>query len=320
MALHRPDLGTEIPAPTTAATRDAVRATLRGRRFDVGDYLVHGALLLTLLIALAVLVILLGNVLATGFGVFRERGGDFLTSPNSTFPFMAGVKQGIIGSLELMMFVVVFSFPLGIGAAVYLEEYARDTRFTRFLQTNIRNLAGVPSIVYGLLGLAVFAEALKGFTGGFTVISGGLTLAILVLPIVIITASEALRAVPSSIREAGYGVGATRWEVIRSHVLPSAAPGILTGTVLTVARAMGETAPLLLVGALTGFFATGNANFFEQLRGSYTSLPTLIYGWAGQPNADFRHLTAAAIVVLLAVLLTVNAVAIVLRNRYERKR
>jgi phosphate transport system permease protein len=319
MSLYRPGVGTELPAGATTTTTDVVRASLRGKRFDLGDYLVQAGLFLTLVIALAVLVILLGNVIAVGSSVFRERGVDFLTSPNSTFPFMAGVKQGIVGSLLLMMFVVVFAFPLGIGAAVYLEEYARDGRFTRFLQTNIRNLAGVPSIVYGLLGLAVFAQALKGLTGGFSVISGGLTLAILVLPIVIITSSEALRAVPSSIREAGYGVGATRWEVIRSHVVPSAAPGIFTGTVLTLARAMGETAPLLLVGALTGFFATGNANFFEQLRGSYTSLPTVIFGWAGQPNADFRQLTAAAIVVLLAVLLTVNAVAIILRNRYERK-
>jgi phosphate transport system permease protein len=318
MALYRPGLGTEIPVRQTTTT-DVVRASLRGKRFDPGDFVTQVGLLLTLVIGLAVLVLLLGNVLSTGMDVLRNRGADFLSSPNSTFPFMAGVWQGIVGSLELMLFVVAFSFPLGIAAAVYLEEYARNTRFTRFLQTNIRNLAGVPSIVYGLLGLAVFAEALRGVTGGFTVISGGLTLATLVLPIVIITSSEALRAVPAGIREAGYGVGATRWEVIRSHVLPSAAPGILTGTVLTLARAMGETAPLLLVGALTGFFATGNANFLEQLRGPYTSLPTVIYGWAGQPNADFRHLTAAAIVVLLAVLLTVNAVAIVLRNRYERK-
>jgi phosphate transport system permease protein len=226
-----------------------------------------------------------------------------------------------MGSLLLMVFVVVVAFPLGIGAAVYLEEYARDTRFTRLLQTNIRNLAGVPSIVYGLLGLAIFAELLRGATGGFSLMAGGLTLGILVLPIVIITSSEALRAVPQSIREAGYGVGATRWEVIRSHVLPSAAPGILTGTVLTLGRALGETAPLLLVGAGTTFFASGGASFLEQIRQDrgYTSLPTMIFAWVRQPNPDFRALTAAAIVVLLVVLLTINATAVLLRNRYERE-
>jgi phosphate transport system permease protein len=321
MGLRRSDLGTEIRPGVVrpSSTEAAVHAALRGRRFRPGEFAVEGALLLTLLVALAVLVILIADVASNGWTVLAHRPRGFLTSPNSTFSFNAGVGQGIAGSLALMVFVIAFAFPLGIGAAIYLEEYARDTRFTRFLSTNIRNLAGVPSIVYGLLGLAIFADLLKGVTGGFSVISGGLTLAILVLPIVIITSSEALRAVPDSIREAGFGVGATRWQVIRSHVLPSAAPGIFTGTVLTLARALGETAPLLLVGALTGFFAAGAASFTEKLQGPYTSLPTVIFGWSTQPNPDFRQLTAAAILVLLAVLLTINAVAIVLRNRYERR-
>jgi phosphate transport system permease protein len=280
---------------------------------------VQGLLLLSLLIALAVLVVLLATIAADGIGVLRDRGANFFTTGSSTFAFNAGVKQAIIGSLELMLFVLLFAVPLGIGAAVYLEEYAKDSRFTRLLVTNVRNLAGVPSIVYGILGLVIFAEFLKPLTGGLTVISGGLTLAVVVLPIVIITSSEALRAVPNGIREAGFGVGATRWEVIRSHVLPSAAPGILTGTVLTLARAIGETAPLLLVGAILGFFSTGDVGFFGQLRGPYTSLPTLIFNWSTLPNADFRHLTAAAIIVLMGVLLTINATAIILRNRYERK-
>jgi phosphate transport system permease protein len=219
----------------------------------------------------------------------------------------------------VVMFVVVVAFPLGIAAAVYLEEYAADTRFTRFVTVNIRNLAGVPSIVYGLLGLTIFVQLLGGATGGPSVMAGGLTLAILVLPIVIITASEALRAVPDSIREAGVGVGATKWEVVRSHVLPSAAPGILTGTILSLSRALGETAPLLIVGATTGFLAVGSANFFEQLQGPYTTLPTVIYRWSSLPSTDFRALTSAAIIVLLVMVLTANAVAIILRNRYERK-
>ncbi len=316
---RRSDLGSGVVAiPGTTATH-VVRAALRGKRFRVGDYVVQILLLMTLMIALGVLVVLLGNVAIRGVPVLEQRGTNFLTTTNSTLPFLAGVKQGIIGSLELLVIVLIFAIPLGVGAAVYLEEYAKDTRLNRLLVTNVRNLAGVPSIVYGILGLIIFVEFLKPLTGGLTVISGGLTLAVVVLPIVIITSSEALRAVPNSIREAGFGVGATRWEVIRSHVLPSAAPGIFTGAILTLARAIGETAPLLLVGALLGFFAPGNVGFWGQLRGPYTSLPTLIFSWSTQPNPDFRNLTAAAIIVLMAVLLTVNAAAIVLRNRYERK-
>jgi phosphate transport system permease protein len=202
---------------------------------------------------------------------------------------------------------------------VYLEEYARVTAFNRFINVNIRNLAGVPSVVYGLLGLAIFVRFLLPVTGGRSVMSAGLTLAIVVLPIVIITSAEALRAVPLSIREAGYGVGATRWEVVRSHVLPSAAPGILTGTVLSLSRALGETAPLLMVGAVSGFFATSAHNIWETLRSQFQSLPTIIFNWARLPDADFRELTSAAILVLLLLTLTANAAAIMLRNRYERK-
>ncbi|MBA3430571.1 MAG: phosphate ABC transporter permease PstA [Actinobacteria bacterium] len=234
-------------------------------------------------------------------------------------PTLAGVGQGIAGSLMTLLFVVLVAIPLGIAAAVYLEEYASDTRLNRFITVNIRNLAGVPSIVYGLLGLAIFVNVLGGLTGGKSLITGGLTLAILVLPIVIITSSEALRAVPNGIREAGFGIGATKWEVVRSHVLPSAAPGIMTGTILSLSRAIGETAPVLLVGAVTGLLATGEAGFFEQLQGRYTTLPTIVYRWARLPSDDFRALTSAAIVVLLGVTLVANAIAIILRNRYERK-
>lgn len=317
MATYRPDLGTELPRGSAAA--NAVRLGLRGRRFQPAEVAFQLGLLLTLLITLGVLVTLLLRVTIDAAPVFRARGADFLVEANSSLPFNAGVRQGLLGSAELMIFVLVFAVPIGIAAAVYLEEYAANTWFTRLLNTNIRNLAGVPSIVYGLLGLAVFAQTLRAITGGTSVIAGGLTLAVLVLPIVIITSAEALRAVPASVREAGYGVGATKWEVIRSHVLPSAAPGILTGTVLTIARALGETAPLLLVGALLGFFAPGSGSFVGQLRGPYTSLPTIIFGWSTQPNAAYRNLAAAAIVTLLVVLLSLNTVAIVLRNRYERR-
>lgn len=317
--------GMSRPATDAVATTEAVRRALSGRRFDVRGYAFEGLLLLTLMLALGVLVTLLVDVFATGWSVFRDRGLSFLTSGNSPIAATAGVRQGIVGSLTLMLFVVLIAFPVGIGAAVYIEEYAKDTRGTRFINANIRNLAGVPSVVFGILGFVIFAQALRGITGpgggqyGQSVISGGLTLAVLVLPIVIITAAEALRAVPNSIREAGFGVGATKWEVIRSHVLPYAAPGVLTGTVLSLARAFGETAPLLLVGALTGFFTSGSGSLTDQLHGPYTSLPTMVYSWSSQPSHTFKQLTSAAIIVLLVTVFVVNSVAIVLRNRYERK-
>jgi phosphate transport system permease protein len=299
---------------------DVVRSQLAGRRVKPGEWAFQGLLLLALLISLAILTVLLADILRKGLPVLLDRGVGFLEAPISSFnPEAAGVKQGIIGSLLMTFFVLAFAIPLGVAAAIYLEEYAADNRINRFINVNIRNLAGVPSIVYGLLGLAIFVDLFSVVTGGKTVISGGLTLAVLVLPIVIITSAEALRAVPSTIREAGYGVGATRWEVIRHHVLPSAAPGILTGTVLALARALGETAPLLLVGAVTGFLASGGASLWEQLELPFTTMPTVIFQYAGLPNEGFRAVTAAAIIVLLAVILTANAAAIYLRNRFERK-
>jgi phosphate transport system permease protein len=301
------------------STADVVRQTLQGRRLDIGGTIFEGLLVLALLIAIGVLVTLLVDVVGDGLPVLLSRGTDFLTTGLSSRPERAGVAQGIFGSIMLMLFVIVLSFPVGISASIYLEEYARDTRLTRLVNTVIRNLAGVPAIVYGLLGVAVFVGALGAVTGGRTVISGGLTLAILVLPIVIITTSEALRAVPTSIREAAFGVGATRWETVRSHVLPYAAPGIFTGTILSLARAFGETAPLILVGAIAGTFRYSADSFMEQLQGPYTALPTIIYGFSRDPDAEFRANTAAAIIVLLVVLLLVNGLAIVLRNRFERR-
>ena len=319
MGLRRPDLGTELAAPGPLSPTDVVSQALRGRRSNVGGWLFEGALLLTLLLSLAVLLTLLAQVFAEGWRVFADRGTSFFTSPMSASASRAGIVQGLAGSLILMGFVALLAFPVGVGAAIYMEEYAPDNRFTRFLNANIRNLAGVPSIVYGLLGLAIFVLVFREFTGGLTAISGGLTLAILVLPIFIITSSEALRAVPNNLREAGYAVGATKWQVVRSHVLPYATPGILTGTVLSIARALGETAPLILVGAITGFFFVSSGTPIERLRGPYTTLPTIIFNWSRLPGDDFRHLTAAAITVLMVLILVVNATAILLRNRYERK-
>lgn len=296
-------------------TTDLVARRLRGGGTDWRSAILEVLLLLTLLASLGVLLVLLGDTLIKALPVLTERSLDFLSSPLSARAERAGIIQAIIGSVTVTVLVVVIALPIGIGAAIYLEEYARDTRIARFIRTNIRNLAGVPAIVYGLLGLAVFSTAL-GL--GSTALAGGLTLAVLVLPIVVITTMEALGAVPGAIREAAFGVGATRWETIKSHVLPYAAPGILTGTILSLARAFGETAPLLMVGAIAGTFSFVGSPI-EQLSEGYTTLPTIIYHWAGYPQDEYRALGAAAIVVLLAVILLANASAILLRNRYDRK-
>lgn len=302
-----------------AAARD-LTAALTGRRFDLRSKVVEVVLVLAMAASLLILVTLIVDLIRRSGSVWSERPWDFVTGNlNSQNPTEAGVGQAIRGTLILCAVVVVVAFPLGIACAVYLEEYAGSSRFARFTRTNVRNLAGVPSIVYGLLGLTIFVSALGGATGGRTVLAGGLTLSALVLPIVVITASEALRAVPRSIREGAFGVGATQWETIRSHVLPSAAPGILTGTVLSLARAAGEAAPILLVGAATGLLRSGDQSLVEQLRGPFTGLPVTIFSYARQPGEEFRALTAAASLVLLAMVLLMNGASIWLRNRYEKK-
>ena len=306
-----------------ADVRTSVDLALRGKRRDLGSILFRVGLLGTLLLALAILVILLVSTLVTAWPVLSSRGWEFVTSDTSSLPERAGVWQGLVGSLILTGFVACIALPIGIAAAVYLQEYSRDTRLNRILIANIRNLGGVPSVVYGILGLVVFVQALRAITGpessGKSYISGGLTLAVLVMPIVILITMEALRAVPRGIREGAYGVGATRWEVVRSHVLPYAAPGIFTGAILSLARAFGETAPLLLVGAIQGYLSTPTGRTpVEILQGPYTALPMQIFSWAKLPAGDWEANTAAAIIVLLVAILVVNFAAIVLRNRYER--
>jgi phosphate transport system permease protein len=302
------------------ATRTAVQRSLAAHGPDWAGLAFQGLLLLSLLFALGVLATLVADVVLRGLPVFAERGVDFLTSPLSTRPTAAGVAQGIRGTLLIALLVSIFAFPVGIMTAIYLEEYAPDTRLARLISVNIRNLAGVPSVVYGLLGLAVFVPLVQGVAGGTgrNVVTASITLGVLVLPIVIITAAEAIRAVPRTLREAGYGVGASRWEVTRRLVLPAALPGILTGTVLSLSRALGETAPLIIIGASSTFFSTGDQSFLESLFGSFTALPMIVFGWSTRPQDEFRALTAAAIVVLLLVTLFANAVAILVRNRYER--
>ena len=252
---------------------------------------------------------------------------DFVTRPQTSEPLTAGVRTAILGSLWTILFTILLAFPVGVGAAIYLEEYATDNWFNRIIQTNINNLAGVPSIVYGILGLAIFVRTLEAFTSGKmfgvvnltsangrTVLSAGLTLGLLVLPIVIINAQEAIRAVPRSLRNASYGVGATKWQTVWSHILPNAMPGILTGTILAVSRAIGETAPLVVVGASTAISFDPSSPFSK-----FTTLPIQIYQWTSRPQDEFRSLAAASILVLLVLLLSLNASAVLLRNRFSRR-
>lgn len=248
----------------------------------------------------------------------------FLTTPMSSRAEFAGVRTALFGSMWLVGIAIAFALPVGVGAAIYLQEYARKNFINRIIQTNINNLAGVPSIVYGMLGLAIFVRALEALTSGSmfgvtdsngrTILSAGLTMGILVLPLVIINAQEAIKAVPDSIRQAAFGVGATRWQTVWSHVLPNALPGILTGSILAMSRAVGETAPLIIVGASTFISVDPNGPFSK-----FTALPIQIYQWTARPQGEFHSIAAAAIIVLLVLLLTLNATAILLRNRFQRR-
>ncbi|MFQ3684360.1 phosphate ABC transporter permease PstA [Roseiflexus sp.] len=248
---------------------------------------------------------------------------DFLTRPMSSVPILAGIGNAILGSLWVIAITMLLAVPIGILGGVYLEEYTSDAWYYRLIETNINNLAGVPSIIYGILGLAVFVRALEPITSGAafgvtdsngrTIISAGLTMALLVLPLMIINAREAIRAVPQSIRLASYGLGATRWQTIWNHVLPNALPGILTGMILSMSRAIGETAPLIVIGAST-FIVFNPDSVFDK----FTVIPIQIYNWTSQPGSQFRSIAAAAIIVLLVTLLLLNATAILLRNRFRR--
>jgi len=249
----------------------------------------------------------------------------FLTTPQSSRAEFAGVRTALLGSLWLVGIAIGFALPVGVGAAVYLQEYANKKSFiSRVIQTNINNLAGVPSIVYGMLGLAIFVRVFEVFTSGAmfgitdtngrTIMSAGLTMGILVLPLVIINAQEAIKAVPDSIRQAAYGVGATKWQTVWSHVLPNALPGILTGSILAMSRAVGETAPLIIVGASTFITIDPQSPFTK-----FTALPIQIYQWTSRAQGEFHAIAAAAILVLLALLLTLNATAILLRNRFQKR-
>ncbi len=279
------------------------------RRRRLGRLFVAGLVCLTLT-AVAVLALLLSSVAADGA---KWVSWDFLSRfPSRLHPERAGLKSALFGTLWLISITALVSVPVGMGAAVYLHEYARKGRLTRFIELNIANLAGVPSVVYGILGLAVFVR-LCDF--GRSVLAGAMTLSLLILPVIIIASREALAAVPDSIRQAAFGLGATRWQTIRAHVLPAALPGMMTGVILALSRAIGEAAPLIMIGALTfiAFVPDGP-------RDDFTAMPIQIFNWCDEPEEIFRELAAAGILVMLGLLLPLNAVAVGIRAWHERRK
>ncbi len=262
------------------------------------------------LVGIVSLALLLANVAVDAVGWLDWQ---FLTSPPHPSPFEAGIFPALVGSIALMLLIALITFPLGVGAAIYLEEYASGGLLTRFIQINIANLAGVPSVVYGLLGLGLFVGLLN--LGFGTLLVAGFTISLLILPIVIITSQEAIRAVPDSQRQASYGMGATKWQTIRNVVLPRAMPGILTGTILALGRAIGETAPLIMIGAPTTVFGVPNSLFSK-----ISAMPMQIYTWAQYPETEFQYgVVAAAAVTLLVVFLSINSIAILIRNKYQQR-
>ena len=267
---------------------------------------------LAALVGIAVLGVLLVDVVRDGSKMLSL---NFLSSfPSQIFPENGGIYPALIGSLWLLGLTGLISVPVGLGAAIYLEEYAEDTRINQMIEINISNLAGVPSVIYGLLGLGIFVQLLAPVTGGDSVLTGALTLSLLILPVIIVATREALRAIPDSIREGGYALGATRWEMIWSHLLPMALPGALTGIILALSRAIGEAAPILVVGvSLYQTYAT--AGPFD----GYMALPTQIYDWISRPQQIFQDSAVAGIVVVMAVLLQANSFAIWLRNRFQQR-
>ncbi len=300
MAVSTPQRSAEAAVEALGSSR---RRVARERRFA-------GLLVVSTAVAVAVLAVLLIDILLDGAG---RLNWQFLTSYPSRRAEQTGILAGLTGTASLMVLVAAMAFPLGVGAAIYLEEFAPDNRFTRLMEVNISNLAGVPSIVYGLLGAAVFVYILGM---GRSLISGAATLTLLILPVIIVAGRESLRSVPRALRDAGLALGATRWQVTRREILPLAMPGIFTGTILALSRAIGETAPILLVGALASTrFSNEPWNLLER----FSALPITIYGFVTRPQAEFKEeASAAAIIVLMVVLLIMNSIAIVLRNRAQR--
>ncbi|MDA1189416.1 MAG: phosphate ABC transporter permease PstA [Chloroflexi bacterium] len=292
------------------ATNPSIQEQLNPRlsyRKKLGS-VVYFLLLAAVLVGIVSLIVLLARILFEGIPWLSWH---FISDYPSRFPERAGLKSALFGTLWIMGLVAAFTIPIGVGAAVYLEEYSPKNWFSNIIEVNISNLAGVPSIVYGLLGLALFVQWMAI---GRTVLAGALTLTLLVLPIIILASREAIRGVPDAYRQAGYALGADQWQVVRRIVLPSALPGILTGTILALSRAIGEAAPVIAISALVylTFVPTDPLDRF-------TVLPIQIYTWVSRPQDEFRGLAAAGIIVLLVILLSMNAIAIYLRNKYQQR-
>lgn len=260
------------------------------------------------LLALLALVVLMYRMITQGSGYLSL---DFLQNFSSRFPEKAGISAGLVGSLAMLAVVTPVSLFLGVGAAIYLEEYAKKNKVTTFIQMNISNLAGVPSIVFGLLGLTIFVRMLGM---GKSILAAGLTMSLLILPVIIVAAQEAVRSVPGSLREASYGMGATKWQTIYKVVLPSAIPGILTGSILALSRAIGETAPLVVIGipVIVQFLPDG-------ILSEFTALPMLIFDWAKRPQEEFQYVAAAGILVLMMLLIFMNSIAVFIRNKFQNR-
>ena len=285
------------------------------RRHLLGTVLMIAGIL-SIAVAVLMLVILVGDVVIKAFGLNMERPfawlrPEFFSNFDSRFPQRAGAKAAVFGTIYTILLTIVVALPVGVSAAIYLEEYAQDTGWARLIEINISNLAAVPSVIYGLLGLQVFARWL--FLGR-SIVTGALTLALLVVPIIIVASRESIRAVPSSMRQASFGLGATRWQTVWHIVLPQAVGGILTGSILAISRAIGETAPLITIGALT-FVPFLPRNVFDV----FTVLPIQIFNWVSRPQEEFRALAAAGILVLLVILISINGVAMYLRSRFQKR-
>jgi phosphate transport system permease protein len=298
------------PMPADATPRDDVapryqpRIAMRGRMAMAW----RGVFFSATALAIVLLGMLLWSIVAPGWSWLSWQ---LISAMPSRIPANAGMNSAIWGSIWIVSVSAIFSFVVGLGCAIYLEEYAPQNRWTDFIQTNISNLAGVPSIVYGLLGLVIFVDWLHM---GRSILAGSLTMGLLILPVVVISSREAIRAVPLSLRQASYGLGATQWQTIRSHVLPSAFPGILTGIILSMSRAIGETAPLIVVGGASQVLFRP-----ASLLDPFMVMPLQIYNWTSRPQKDFEHLAAAAIIVLMVVLLIFNSIAIILRQHFSKK-
>ena len=285
---------------------DIVVKRMNGR--NVVNKLFKSIFLLATLTALLALVILMYQIISQGV---NHLSIDFLVNYASRFPEQAGIKAALIGSIWLMLVVAPTSIILGVGSALYLEEYAGKNRITTFIQMNISNLAGVPSVVFGLLGLTIFVRALSL---GNSILAAGFTMSLLILPVIIVASQEAIRSVPGELRDASYGMGATKWQTIVRIILPAAIPGILTGSILALSRAIGETAPLIVIGVpvIIQFLPAG-------VMDTFTALPMQIYDWSSRPQQEFQQVAAAGIIVLMVVLLLMNSVAVIIRNKFEKR-